>query len=279
MFKSLATILDEPANTSYEIPGYKTGFRSLDYILGGISASDLVLLAAKSGNSGNIMMVNLAVGISRRYRVLLVNTTKNASDTAKVLKSFLLPADGIPGNDDDELNELNRLANNIFIEDNARFLEELDESIEAFRNKYQDEAIVLIDDLGGMFLSKVIRTSSRNQEEREISVNLKMLTLKYNMPVLILARGKSHQSSKEKQPPALSDLEHLLTLNSPFSKIIGVHRPEYYNILVDDKGDSTEDKLFLHILQNNTGTRGIIPLNICESNRFLLKDETQSHFE
>ncbi len=141
MFKSLTAILTELAHVSYEIPGFKTGFRSFDYILGGISSSDLVLLAAKAGNSGKMVLVNLAVGLSRRYHVLLVNTSKNASVAAEKLRSFLLPDDYIPGNDDDVLNEHNRMAANIFIEDEARFLEELDKSIEAFRNKFGGKQI------------------------------------------------------------------------------------------------------------------------------------------
>ena len=278
MIQSLTNILGDPTPFSYQIPGYKTGYPSLDDILGGISTSDLVLLASKTGNWGSNLMLNLAIGFSRRYRVLLIHTTKNAAVVAGELRAVLLPKDGIPENDEQSLDELNRLAANIFIEDGARFLEEVDQSISTFQSQFGEDAIVLIDQLNSIFLSKEIRTYSRGQEEREISVNLKMLTMKYHLPVLLLSRINSFEPANEKDPPAFRDLEHLLGINCPFNKIIGVHRPEYYQIETDEKGASTDDKVFLHILRNNSGIRCIIGLNISVSNRFLLTDESQHQF-
>ena len=278
MIQSLTSILGEPAPFSYQVPGYKTGYPSLDDCLGGISTSDLVFFASKTGNWGSNLMINLAIGLSRRYRVLLIHTTKNAAVVAGEFRSVLLPDDGIPENDGQLLDELNHLATNIFIEDEARFLEEIDLSISSFQLKYGEDTIILIDQLNSIFLSKEIRTYSRGQEEREIAVNLKMLTMKYHLPILLLGRIKSSEPGHEKDPPAFRDLEHLLDLNCPFNKIIGAHRPEYYRIETDEKGASTEDKLFLHILRNNSGMRGILQLNISVSNRFLLTDEHQNEF-
>jgi hypothetical protein len=47
MFKSLADILSEPLHESFLVPGYKIDYPSLDYSLGGILDSDLVLVANK----------------------------------------------------------------------------------------------------------------------------------------------------------------------------------------------------------------------------------------
>ncbi|MFZ4522740.1 MAG: DnaB-like helicase C-terminal domain-containing protein [Bacteroidales bacterium] len=279
MIQSLTNILGNPAPFSYQVPGYKTGYPSLDDNLGGISTSDLVLLASKTGNWGSNLMLNLAIGLSRQYPVLLIHTMKKAPVVARELRSALLPDDSIPENDEQTLDELSHLAANIFIEDEASFLEEIDKSISAFKSLSGEDAIILIDQLNSIFLSKEIRSYSRGQEEREIAVNLKMLALKYHLPVLLLARIKSSKPANEKDPPAFRDLEHLLGLNCPFNKIIGVHRPEYYRIETDEKGSSTEDKLFLHILRNNSGIRGIVRLSINISNRFRLTDEIQNQFE
>ncbi len=279
MIQSLTNILGDPTPFSYQIPGYKTGFPLLDDLLGGISTSDLVLLASKTGNWGSNLMLNLTIGLSRRYPVLLIHTTKNAAVVAGELRSVLLPDDSIPENDEQMLDELSHFAANIFIEDEVNFLEEIDESVDAFRSQHPDDAIIVIDQLNSIFLSKEIRTCSRGQEEREISVKLKMLTLKYHLPIFLLTRIKTDEPSHEKDPPAFIDLEHLLGLNCPFNKIIGIHRPEYYRIETDEKGVSTEDKLFLHILRNNSRMRGIIRLNISVSNRFLFTDAVQTKIE
>ena len=79
MIQSLTNILANPTPLSFIVPGYKTGYPSLDDLLGGILTSDLVLIASKTGNWGSNLMLNLAIGLSRRYRVLLIHTTKNAA--------------------------------------------------------------------------------------------------------------------------------------------------------------------------------------------------------
>lgn len=278
MIQSLTNILANPAPLSFIVPGYKTDYPSLDELLGGISTSDLVLLVSKTGNWGINLMLNLAIGLSRQYRVLLILTTKNAQVAARELRSVLLLDDGNPEIDEPMLDELNQLANNIFIEDEARFMEEIDLSISTFQSQSGEDAIILIDQVNNIFLSKEIRTYSRDQEEKNIAVNLKMLTMKYHLPVLLHARIKTSELSHENNSPTFRDFEHLLVLNCPFNKIIGVHRPEYYRIETDEKGASTEDKLYLHILQNDNGKRGVIRLAISESNRFRLTDDRQNQF-
>ncbi|MCX6265733.1 MAG: hypothetical protein NTW16_00010 [Bacteroidetes bacterium] len=108
MIQSLTNILGDPTPFSYQIPGYKTGYPSLDDLLGGISTSGLLLLASKTGNWGSNLMLNLAIGLSKRYRVLLIQTTKNAAVVAGELRSVLLPEDGTPENDEQLLDELNQ---------------------------------------------------------------------------------------------------------------------------------------------------------------------------
>jgi replicative DNA helicase len=215
MYKSLTTILHEPARVSYIIPGYKTGYPTLDSGLGGISDSELVLIAAKTGNRSSNLMLNLAVGLSLRYHVLLISTAKGAPAVAREFKSVLHPCNETSESDTDAMYELNRLAANIFIEADARFMEEIDQSIARFRTEYPADAIVLIDDLNNIFLSREIRTYPRPAEDREIVANLKMLTLKYNTPIVLLAKIGYSDHHKKNDPPSLCDLDHLMGVGLP----------------------------------------------------------------
>lgn len=260
MIQSLTNILCHPTPVSYQIPGYKTGYPSLDDLLGGISTSDLVLIAAKPGNWSSILLLNLVVGLSRRYHVLLINTTKNATVAALELKSVLLPGNEAGDGDQETMNEQNRLAANIYIEDEARFLEDIEQAIARFHSEYPADAIAAIYDLNNIFLSKEIRTYPRSREEGEIASNLKMLTLKYNIPVLLLAKTGSPDPFKKKDPLVLCDLDHLVGLSCPFNKIIGVSLSGDNSIHRDEKERTTGNKLFLHILQNEHGKPGMIRL-------------------
>jgi hypothetical protein len=279
MYKTLADILSEPLHESFLVPGYKTGYPSLDHGLGGILNSDLVLLPARPGIYGNNLLHNLAMGFSRHYPLLFISTTKNARAVAWELKSVLLRNDQFAEYDEETMNDLDRLAANIFIEAGTRFLADIDRVIGMFRLENKGEAVVMIDNLNGIFLSKEIRTGPKEQEERDVAVNLEMLTLKYNLPVIILAKVKSTDPIHPGDPPALCDAEHLTGLNCPFDKIIGVNQPDNNGVETDENGKPIENKLLLRVLKNNNGMCGIIRLNISLSNRFRLTDEIQSRFE
>lgn len=273
MINQLTNILGEPPTVSYEIQGFKTGFKSIDYSIGGISSSDLVLIAAKAGNCSSMLLKNLGIGLSKRYHVLLINTNKNSYSVAKELQSVLLPSDEAQENTEDVMHELSHLADNIFIESDAHFVEDVDQATSTFRSEHGEDAIVLIDNLNGLFLSKEVRTYPRLQEEYEIICNLKMLTIKHGLPIVLLTLIKSNEPARGSDPPAISDLDHLFGLSCRFDKVIGVHRPEYYRIDLDEKGESNENLLLLHILRSETGRRDILRLKISDSNRFLLTED------
>lgn len=59
------------------------------------------ILGEKPGNCGSILMLNLALGLSRRYHVFLIHIDKNTDIVAKELQSVLLPGNGLGENDKD----------------------------------------------------------------------------------------------------------------------------------------------------------------------------------
>lgn len=268
MYKSLTAIFEETPEPGFQIQGFKTGFRSLDYALEGIKASDLVLLVAKAANHGSIFLENIAAGLSRQYHVLLINTEKSALAVAAELKAILMPK--AETDQDESPDELNQMAGNLFVEDKVRFIADLDKTIEKFRTEYPDGSIVLIDNLNGLFLSKVVRTYPRQQEEYEISQNLKMLTLKHTVPIILYSRIKFIDNVIKSGPPSTADIMHLADMDCHFDKILGIHRTDYNVIDVDSDEGATAYGLLVHVLRNGSRKQDVVKLNISDSNRFLV---------
>lgn len=268
MYKSLTSIFEEQPEPSFQIQGFKTGYRSLDHTLDGIKESDLVLLIAKVGNHGSIFLENIAAGLSRQYHVLLINTEKKAFAVATELKTILMSKVDIDHDQDESSDNLNQMAKNLFTEDKARFLIDIDKTIEKFKAEYPEDSIVLIDNLHGLFLSKDVRTNTRQQEEYEISQNLKMMTLKHNIPIILYSRIKSIDPLRKSEPPSIADIEHLIGLNCHFDKILGSHRTDYKMIDFDSDEGSTPYELNLQVLRNGDRKSDIVKLNISDSNRF-----------
>jgi len=268
MYKSLTTIFEKKPEPSFQIQGFRTGYRSLDYVLDGIKESDLVLLIATIGNHGSIFLENLAAGLSLQYHVLIINTEKSSLAVATELKTILMTKVDIGRDQDESSDELNQMAKNLFVEDNARFIEDIDKTIESFKTEHPEDSIVLIDNLHGLFLSKEVRTYTRHQEEYEISQNLKMLTLKHKVPIILYSRIKSKDHLRKTEPPSITDIEHLMGLHCHFDKILGVQRSEYNMIEFDSAEGSTSYELHVQVLRNGDGKREIVKLNISDSNRF-----------
>ena len=268
MYKSLTSIFEDNSEPSFQIQGFKTGYRSLDYALDGIKESDLVLLIAKVANFGSIFLENLAVGLSLQYHVLILNTEKSSLSVATELKAILktkLDADQDP---DESTDELDQMAKNLFIEDKVRFLNEIDRTIEKFKTDHPEDSIVLIDSFHGLFLSKEVRTYTRQQEEYEISQNLKMLTLKHNIPIILYSRIKAIDPLKNSDPPSIVDIEHLMGLHCHFDKILGAHRSENNMVDLDSDKGSTPYELQVEVLKNGDRKQEMVKLNISDSNRF-----------
>ena len=273
MYKSITTIFEEKPEPSFQIQGFKTGYRSLDYVLDGIKESDLVLLIAKVGNHGSIFLENLATGLSRQYHVLIINSGKSAFAVATELKTILMSKVEIDHEQNESSDELNQMAKNLFIEDKVRFLIDIDRTIEKFKAENPEESIVLVDNFHGLFLSKEVRTCTRQLEEYDISQNLKMLTLKHNIPIILYSRIKSIDPLRKSEPPSIADIEYLMGLNCQFDKILGVQRSEYNMIDFDSTEGSTPYELHVHVLRNGDRKQAVVKLNISDSNRFSVFDK------
>jgi len=268
MHKSLNSIFEEKPEPSFQIQGLKTGYRLLDHTLDGIKESDLVLLIAKIGNHGSIFLENIAAGLSRQYHVLFINTEKSAFAVAAELKTILMSKVIIDHDQHESSDELNQMAKNLFFDDAVRFLIDIDKTIANFKAENPEESIVLIDNFNGLFLSKEVRTYTRQQEEYEISQNLKMLTLKHHIPIILYSRIKSIDPLRKSDPPSIADIEHLMGLHCHFDIILGVQRSEYLMTDFDSAEGSTPYKLHVQVLKNGDRKQEIIKLNISDSNRF-----------
>lgn len=269
MFKSLTNLLDQPTIEYRRIPGYQTGYPTLDSLLFGISDSDLVLITAKPGQRSSVFMLNLAVEMSRLYPVLMINTVKSALNVAGDLKVVLIADRKANEITEECIPGFKHLTDNIFIENGAHFLDEIEQAIAEFHARFPSNGVVFIDDINNIFLSREIITYPRSIVEGEIAINLKMIALKYDIPLVLLSKLGSSNSNTSKNAPVLSDLDHLTGMRCPFNKILSVYLSGNE---LDNDGNYLSNQLFIKVLRNDRGDCGIIRLAISETNVFRFID-------
>ncbi|MFD2937708.1 DnaB-like helicase C-terminal domain-containing protein [Spirosoma flavum] len=102
---------------------------------------------------------------------------------------------------------------------------------------------------------------NREEEITSISRTLKNLAKELNIPVLVLSQlGREVETRGGDKRPQLSDLRNLGSIEANADVVMFLYRPEYYNIIQDDNGNSTAGVAELIVVKNRSGSLGTIQL-------------------
>ena len=139
--------------------------------------------------------------------------------------------------------------------------------------------IIMIDYLQLMNASGA-RFGSRQEEVSTISRSLKGLAKELNIPVLALSqlnRTVENRDGLEGKRPQLSDLRESGAIEQDADMVLFVHRPEYYRLFQDEKGNDLRGKAQIIIAKHRKGSTGDVLLNFKgEYTRFDNIDEMRS---
>ncbi len=100
------------------------------------------------------------------------------------------------------------------------------------------------------------KNDNRNLEIERIANGLKTLSKELNIPIIALAQLNRGVENRVSKVPQLSDLRDSGGLEQAADNITFLYRPEYYEILQDDTGNSTAGLLELVIAKNRNGQTG-----------------------
>lgn len=109
-----------------------------------------------------------------------------------------------------------------------------------------------------------IRYGNRQEEVATISRALKGLAKELNIPVVALSqlnRSVESREGLEGKRPQLSDLRESGAIEQDADVVIFVHRPEYYHIYNDDKGNDLHGKAQIIIAKHRKGAVDDVLLN------------------
>ena len=122
------------------------------------------------------------------------------------------------------------------------------------------------------------RFGSRQEEVSTISRSLKELAKELGLPILALSqlnRTVENREGIEGKRPQLSDLRESGAIEQDADMVLFVHRPEYYRILQDEKGNDLRGKAQIIIAKHRKGSTGDVLLNFRgEFTRFQNPDDS-----
>jgi len=98
---------------------------------------------------------------------------------------------------------------------------------------------------------------NREQEISAISRSLKSLAKELNIPVIALSQlnrsVETRSTAQGSKKPQLSDLRESGAIEQDADLVLFIYRPEYYKIMEDEEGNSTESKAQIIIAKHRNG--------------------------
>jgi replicative DNA helicase len=255
-FSEALTTAVNMAEKAYErdgkLSGIATGLIELDRKMGGLQASDLVIVAGRPGMGKTALATNIAFNIAHahesKYKPDGSEETVNGGivgffslemsaeqlATRIIAEQAAVPSYKIRRG---EINESEYLR----IVEAARAMERIPFYIDqsgglsiaqlaarARRLKRQRGLDVLVIDYLQLLGGSKMRSDSRVQEVTEITTGLKALAKDLNVPVIALSQLSRQVENREDKRPQLSDLRESGSIEQDADVVLFVFRKEYY---------------------------------------------------
>lgn len=266
----------------------KTGLADFDELFGGFGLGEFIVIGGRPGMGKTQLLIQLALEVSTENPVLYFTfdlslyqlSNKFMSAVSDISVDKLLFGD-LTENDRVNLNqEAEKLkTNQLFLNDSCH------SSISDLRSLVQQHIAannvkVIIIDYIQMFSARRTR-QNRDLEVAYITRELKNIAKDFNICVIASSQlSRSVEMRGGDKRPQLSDLRESGAIEQDADKVIFIYRPEYYGLLQDESGYSTNGLVDIILEKNRNGKTGTIQLMRKPSFTGFLKFEGhRNHFE
>ncbi|GBU07469.1 replicative DNA helicase DnaB [Bacteroidales bacterium] len=289
IIKEAIELMQIAAQRTDGLSGIQTGFKQLDKITSGWQKSDLIIIAARPAMGKTAFVLSMAKNMAVDFNIPVAVFSLEMANV-QLVNRLIVNVCQIPGEKikngqlapfeweqlDYKIKELFDAP--IYVDDTASL------SVFELRTKARrlvkehDVKCIIIDYLQLMNASGM-SFGSREQEVSMISRSLKGLAKELNIPIIALSqlnRGVESRVGNEGKRPQLSDLRESGAIEQDADMVCFIHRPEYYKIFTDEKGNDLTGKAEIIISKHRNGATGDVLLSFKkEFARFQNLDDDQ----
>jgi replicative DNA helicase len=252
------------------VSGIATGFIDLDAKMGGLQASDLIVLAGRPSMGKTALATNMAFNAARAHHrsqgkdgaivgFFSLEMSAEQLSTRILVEHASIPSEKIRRGNLTEA-EFARLAD--VQHDLAAIPLHIDEtgglsigqlSARARRLKRQQGLGLIVVDYLQLMTGSAKRADGRVQEVTEITTGLKALAKELNVPVLALSQLSRAVEAREDKLPQLADLRESGSIEQDADVVLFVYREEYYHERLKPAEDSPAYQQWLAKMQTVAG--------------------------
>ena len=271
------------------LSGLQTGFKVLDKITSGWQNSDLVIIAARPAMGKTAFVLSMAKNMAVNFNIPVALFSLEMANV-QLVNRLIVNVCQIPGSKIKtgqlapyEWEQLDYKIKELF---DAPIYVDDTPSLSVFELRTKARRLVrehgvkcIIIDYLQLMNASGMSFGSREQEVSTISRSLKGLAKELNIPIIALSqlnRGVESRVGNEGKRPQLSDLRESGAIEQDADMVCFIHRPEYYKIFVDEKGNDLTGKAEIIIAKHRNGATGDVLLSFKnEYARFQNIDEDQ----
>ncbi|GHU62092.1 replicative DNA helicase [Bacteroidia bacterium] len=292
IIKEAFSLMNEAAKRTDGLSGLQTGFKDLDKITSGWQNSDLIILAARPAMGKTAFVLSMAKNMAVNFNIPIAVFSLEMSNV-QLVNRLIVNVTELPGekirNGQLAPHEWHQLDSKVRVLYDAPIFVDDTPSLSVFELRTKARRLVkehkvkclLIDYLQLMNASGM-SFGSREQEVSIISRSLKGLAKELNIPIIALSQlnrsleNRTGRDGFDAKRPQLSDLRESGAIEQDADIVCFIHRPEYYKIFEDEKGNDLRGKAEIIIAKHRNGSTGDVILEFKhEFARFQNLDENR----
>jgi len=248
--------------------GLSTGFERLDEVLGGLVEGTLVTIGGRTCMGKTAFAFNLLRNLAIEKNIpslyISLESTEQLCTNILIACTLNIKYRGLLNGQlvAEEWEKLDKgvsgIVNSpIYLDTKSTYtIDDICKTVEEAVQEHQIK-VVFIDYLQLIF-AKTGFTENRYLELNYITRKLKALAKEFNITIVVLSQLNRNAEGEKRldHRPVLTDLRDSGTICDDSDVVCFVHRPEYYHIYQDEKGNDMRNKAMIIVAKNRLGYTG-----------------------
>lgn len=248
--------------------GLSTGFERLDEVLGGLVEGTLVTIGGRTGMGKTAFAFNLLRNLAIEKNIpslyISLESTEQLCTNILIACTLNIKYRGLLNGQlvAEEWEKLDKgvsgIVNSpIYLDTKSTYtIDDICKTVEEAVQEHQIK-VVFIDYLQLIF-AKTGFTENRYLELNYITRKLKALAKEFNITIVVLSQLNRNVEDEKRYEhrPVLTDLRDSGTICDDSDVVCFVHRPEYFHIYDDEKGNDMRNKALIIVAKNRLGYTG-----------------------
>ena len=273
VIKEAMVMLEKAANQKEGLSGLRTGFEGLDKMTSGWQNSDLIIIAARPAMGKTAFVLSMAKNMAVNHNTPVALFSLEMSNVQLVnrlisnvceIESGKIKSGQLAGHEWQQLDyKLKNLLDAPLYVDDTPSLSVFELRTKARRLVREHGVKIIIIDYLQLMNASGMAFGSRQEEVSTISRSLKGLAKELNIPIIALSqlnRGVESREGIDGKRPQLSDLRESGDIEQDADMVCFIHRPEYYKIYQDDRGNDLRGMAEIVIAKHRNGAVGEVLL-------------------